>query len=215
MKLLRRMSAFIVFALLALPMTASATLMEFGWRAKWGEGVIVYDNSVIDSEPAQNHWFFRNSIVSYDVLAWQMMTPYRFQGEGGSIGLTAFPPQGQCPTALDQPCRTSSLSFYLGMPPSDGSPRYRVDVDAALPIGHDGWLLEIASAALGDFTPDGGAVVANDQNGITYPTMDITNRIWNVPAQVIAVPAPATGLLALLGVAGIAAGRRKRRAMSA
>lgn len=195
--------------LLLTPLSASAGLMEIVWQGKWGDGRIVYDNGIADSEPLDDSWFFRNSIVSYDVEAWRYSDYEVFRGVGGSIGVTAFPPKGQCPATLDQPCRASSLVFYLGLPPSDGSPRYQVNFTPPLPIGRDGWPQEI-SGSLYMLGLDGGAYVSNDKNDLAYSTMDITHGFHIQPLQGAAVPVPATGMLVLLGLAGLRAASRRR-----
>lgn len=213
----RRLLALV--SLLALmPMSAQATLMEFGWRGRWGEGVIIYDNSVADADPMKNSWFFRNSIVSYDIQAFVFLDAYYFKGEGGSIGLTAFPPRGECPDTPDAACWVSSFVFYLGPPPTDGSPRYQMNiVDVALPITPDGWLPgpgeeESPPHSLSEYGT-GYAYIISDQSPLRYGTMNNAHRFWNRPVAVAFVPEPGAWSLTVLGLAlvGLATRRRTRR----
>lgn len=208
-KLIRFLACTTLFASLAAP--ARATLMEFGWSYKWGSGSIIYDNAIADSEPTTNSWFFRDSIVSYDLVAWEMMTPHRYAGTGGSIGATAFPPTGQCPLTGFDPCWASGLVFYLGQPPSDGSPRYQLEVDAPIPLNHDGSIRQFDRTSLENFDAlRGSGFVSNDQNGITYGTMDPSTPVWNLPVQAVAIPTTGTASLALLALLGLAGARSRR-----
>jgi hypothetical protein len=217
-------------ALLATPPAAHAALYELVWAYKWGSGDIIFDSSVPDSNPNPDAGDYFGAIVSYDL---QIRTDtYDAAHLVGSAGAISVKNPGPLPADPDQcsnlgdptRCPGAALTFQLG--------------SAAPPYDPAGWQLSlIAPRVLGNFFdhlptdplqpgpcgsgPDtctefssyffaGGAIAPNTPDGRIYiPLLDPTVGVTFKALAVTAVPEPATVALFGLGLAALAASRKR------
>src|SRR5688572_1738112 len=95
---------------------ATAGFAQFDWTSREGNGTIVYDMDVADSDPTCARGLYADSIVSYDVFGWDAdMNPRRFTGTGGTIFRRSWP-DTSCPATFDCAFEEHHLFFQLGMP---------------------------------------------------------------------------------------------------
>ncbi len=204
-----------VSLLLIMPLWAQASLYELSWQGKWGNGKVVYDAAVADSnaDPLQGEYFA--SIVSYDVTGWEMMSATRFLGTGGSILVQARTPEETLvdpESSCSQPvCSGTSLTFQLGSaaPPFDPASWYLlVSIPWAGSRSGDGLLVE-DFIGNGDERAPGAFLDTNVPTGHSLGTMNMISnaRITQLEAP---VPEPAEWAMVSLGLAMLAVwGRRK------
>lgn len=107
------------------PIAANATLYEMKWGYKWGQGDIVFDGSVQDSNPDPDQGDYLGSILSYDLVGRTTSLDYVWlTGTSGSISVVNHGPAipgcvsdngGICPGEL------AAMTVHLGTaaPPSD------------------------------------------------------------------------------------------------
>jgi hypothetical protein len=118
--------AAVALAALLSPISANATLYEMDWGYKWGQGDIVFDDSVQDSNPDPNRGEYLGSILSYTLLGWidTSMKFVQLSGSAGSMSVVNHGPAipgcvtefgGECPGEL------AALTVHLGSaaPPYD------------------------------------------------------------------------------------------------
>lgn len=194
--------------LILTPLSAAASLAQFSWSGKWGQGSIVYDMSVANSDPVASQAYFSHSIVSFDILGWYLMTPEYFHGTGGSIATRTMATNPLCTPSPFDTCKEPELLFLLGAARAGDPAHYQVNIFAPLTLGTDGWPL------LFDSTNNfgGSGWISNDLNNTTFITLDQTQWIANVPLT-LATPEPGTWALLTLGACcALGAGRLRRRA---
>jgi len=209
--------AAVAWFAMASPGEALATFYELSWAYKWGQGDIVFDGSVPDSNPSPDQGDYFGAIVSYDLLAFaEGGDAIPLAGSTGSISV-----QNQGPGTL------AALTFQLG--------------SAAPPYDPAGWFLTFTvPPELGNFFdhlptellepgpcgsgPDtcneftsyslAGTIGRNTPNGQTFiPITDQGGPAVTFKAIVsptAPVPEPATAVLLGLGLAVLAAANRKR-----
>lgn len=199
-----RFSLGIVAALsLALPGLAHATLYEMTWNSKWGQGDIVYDAAVADTDPDPAHGDYFGSIVSYDVTGWFLFNRKQVAGTSGSISVTGRGPDEGC-----NACPGAALTFQLG--------------SAALPYDPNGWHIAMAvrwgASDFGDDLPTDhwsatwddvhATLDPNGLGGQSYNTIGgfVLVTIEALPAP---VPEPTTPALLGLGLGLLALVRRR------
>ncbi|ARN21079.1 PEP-CTERM sorting domain-containing protein [Piscinibacter gummiphilus] len=183
---------------------ATAGLAELRWASRDGEGLIVFDQSVPDSDPTFNEGLFIGTIVSYNVLGWdENMVPARFAGTGGTMFKRAWP-STTCPATFDCPEESYTTLIQLGTATPGAPSRWQVNFNLAESGEPDEHL---------PFFEDGRGWsyghLSNPSQTRTYSTLGLAGYISLSP---LATPVPEPGTLALfgLGLAAIA-GRRAIR----
>lgn len=186
---------------------ATAGLAQFDWTSREGNGTIVYDMDVADSDPTFRRGLFVDSIVSYDVFGWDAeMNPRRFTGTGGSIFRRSWP-DTTCPATFDCAYEEHHLFFQLGTPEPGEPGLWQVNFNMP-PVA------EGADDPMPFFETfgDSHGYISNPSVATTYSTLGLANRVTH---QAVAAPVPEPGALALaaLGLVAVAAGtgRKGRR----
>lgn len=175
---------------------ASASVMSFGWGYRWASGQILHDASVPDSDPAANREVYADSILGYYMsgLHEEDFSFPRLSGAGGSIVIDrAAPGSGGW----------DIITFLFGAAVPGDSAEYRLvaafvsEFDEG-PLAIDQpWVSELA-----------GNVYRGDELYILAMTGGYATRHEVVAAE---VPEPAGWALFGMGLAGIAAWRRRGR----
>jgi len=197
-------SAALAVLLCAAAHAATAGLAELRWASRDGEGVIVFDQSVPDSDPTFNQGLFVGNIVSYHVLGWDAnMVPGWFTGTGGTMFQRAWP-STTCPATFDCSYDSYTTLIQLGTATPGEPGLWQVNLhlaqagppDETLPVFEDG----------------GGwshGYLSNPAEERTYSALGLAGYVSVRP---LATPVPEPGTLALFGL-GLAAvaGRRAFR----
>ena len=200
-------------AALLSPVAANATLYEMKWGYKWGQGDIIFDGSVQDSNPAPNRGEYLGSIQSYTLLGWTNTMDYvRLSGHSGSISVVNHGPAipgceefgGECPGEL------AALTIHLGSatPPYDPAGWH---LSLSVPWNLGNFFDSLPAAGFCNTLPPGecpyyskyellGWLDPNTPNGQVFVPI-----IFPVDASVtlmaLAVPVPEPGTIPLLGLA--------------
>lgn len=182
---------------------ATAGLAQFDWTSREGNGTIVYDMDVPDSDPTFRRGLFVDSIVSYDVFGWDAdMNPRRFTGTGGSIFRRGWPDTG-CPATFDCAFEAHHLFFQLGTPEPGEPGLWQVNFNMS-PVSED----PDGPMPFFEQFGDTHGYISNPSVARTYSTLGLSNRVTH---QALATPVPEPGALALaaLGWVAVAAGTRR------
>ena len=212
------MLAAAALAALASPACADPTLYELSWSYKWGTGDIVFNGSLPDSNPDPNRGDYFGSIVSYHLVAWTTdPEPISLVGTSGAMSV-----QNQGP---DVP---ALLTFQLGSaaPPFDPA-GWRLSLLVPLVLGNFFDHLPTKPMQPGPcssrpdtcdeaswYSFDDGSIAPNTPDGRTYiPILETGGSPVALKALVTTVPPPvpepATVVLLALGLAVLAASRKR------
>jgi len=182
---------------------ASAGLAQFDWVSRAGNGTIVYDMDVPDSDATFRRGLFVDSIVSYDVFGWDAdMNPRRFTGTGGTVFMRSWP-STDCPATFDCAFEEHMLFFQLGTPEPGEPGLWQVNFNMS-PATDD------PDGPIPFFEQFGEShgYISNPQVDRTYSTLDLAGRVTH---QALAAPVPEPGTVALFGLGLAAVGAAVRR----
>ena len=209
--------AAVAVVLPMLPVAADAEeWAEFSWDAsRYGPGSIIYRRDLLGA-PLNDEGgvTLADSIASFRITGWQGLSDQRlFHGTGGSVRTSI----GACEWNPSPECSAPHITFYLGRMLNGDTRPWQVDITLPwhVDLEPDG-RLELETI-LPEY-PEGGwsdmmGYVTNPQDGTSYLTLDIRNRVFH-RAIAAPVPEPQTALLAALGVVavGVHTARRRRSA---
>ena len=197
------MTAAVAGALLAICAAgpAQAALYEMSWAWKWGQGRIVYDPSVPDSNPDPYQGTYIGAISSYDLSFWEILVPNHIVGNAGSIWVSAA--TLPCAPPWFENCERSVATYQFGTATVRDPAAWQMSLqipdafdagDSLPPAPETGW------ESLGDW-------LEKPAEGIRLYAIHPMTRLHFTPVPT-PVPEPATGWLVVLGRAGLAVRRR-------
>lgn len=195
------------------PISANATLYEMKWDYKWGQGDIVFDGSVQDSNPDPSRGEYLGSILSYTLQArTTSLDSVQLSGSSGSMSVINHGPAipgcvsedgGICPGEL------AALTVHLGSaaPPYDPAGWH---LSLSVPWNLGNFFDSLPAAGFCNTLPPGecpafstyelmGSLAPNTPNGQVYIPI-IAEGFPSVTLMALAAPVPEPGTILLLGL---------------